>query len=237
MEYMKKWMKKALLVILLLIIIVTGAFLIYASYYYKADDVAIKILENEDLVRVQEDFIVIHSTTPSDTALIFYPGAKVEYTAYLPILEKLSQNGITSVLIEMPLNFAILDPDAADEVFDELPEINYWYIGGHSMGGAMASSYAAENSEKIEGLVLLGAYIYGDVPPEDALTIYGTLNSNLEKNIDYTENVVIIEGGNHAQFGNYGEQKGDPPATISRESQQNIAVEEILDFIEEKSGK
>lgn len=137
----------------------------------------------------------------------------------------------------MPLNFAILDSDAADEVFDELPEINYWYIGGHSMGGAMASSYAAENAEKIDGLVLLGAYIYGDVPPEDAITIYGTLNSNLEKNIDYTENVVIIEGGNHAQFGNYGEQKGDPPATISRESQQNIAVEEILDFIEEKSGK
>lgn len=234
---MKKWMKKALLIILLLIIIVTGAFFIYASYYYKADDVAIKILENEDLVRVQKDFIVIPSTTPSDTALIFYPGAKVEFTAYLPILEKLSQNGITSVLIEMPLNFAILDSDAADEVFDELPEINYWYIGGHSMGGAMASSYAAENAEKIEGLVLLGAYIYGDVPPEDALTIYGTLNSNLEKNIDYTENVVIIEGGNHAQFGNYGEQKGDPPATISRESQQNIAVEEILDFIEEKSGK
>ena len=234
---MKKWMKKALLIILLLIIIVTGAFFIYASYYYKADDVAIKILENEDLVRVQEDFIVIPSTTPSDTALIFFPGAKVEFTAYLPILEKLSQNGITSVLIEMPLNFAIFDSDAADEVFDELPEINYWYIGGHSMGGAMASSYAAENAEKIEGLVLLGAYIYGDVPPEDALTIYGTLNSNLEKNIDYTENVVIIEGGNHAQFGNYGEQKGDPPATISRDSQQNIAVEEILDFIEEKSGK
>jgi len=176
---MKKWMKKALLIILLLIIIVTGAFFIYASYYYKADDVAIKILENEDLVRVQEDFIVIPSTTSSDTALIFYPGAKVEFTSYLPILEKLSQNGITSVLIEMPLNFAILDSDAADEVFDELPEINYWYIGGHSMGGAMASSYAAENAEKIEGLVLLGAYIYGGVPPEDALTLYPTFQTFL----------------------------------------------------------
>ena len=49
------------------------------------------------------------------------------------------------------------------------------------------------------------------------------------------KNVVIIDGGNHAQFGNYGEQKGDPPATISREDQQNIAVKEILDFIQEKS--
>lgn len=99
----------------------------------------------------------------------------------------------------------------------------------------MASSYAANHKDKVKGLILLGAYIYGDVSPENALTIYGTLNSNLEKNINYTENVVIIDGGNHAQFGNYGEQKGDPPATISREDQQNIAVKAILDFIHNKS--
>ena len=135
----------------------------------------------------------------------------------------------------MPFNLAIFDQNAANKVFDELPDIENWYIGGHSMGGAMASSYAAKHKDKVKGLILLGAYIYGDVSPENALTVYGTLNTDLEKHIDYTVNVVIIDGGNHAQFGNYGEQKGDPPATISTEDQQDIAVKAIMGFIQEKS--
>lgn len=101
------------------------------------------------------------------------------------------------------------------------------------MGGAMASNYASKNKNKVEGLILLGAYIYGDYPADKALTIYGTFNSNLEKNIDYTENIVIIDGGNHAQFGNYGEQKGDSAATISRDDQQNITVDAIEEFIKQ----
>lgn len=231
---MKKWIKRALITAVLLIALLFVAFFIYASDYYRADDVAIGIMQNEDAISMHDDFILLSPDTPSDTALIFYPGAKVEYTAYLPILNQLRHQGIICVLIEMPFNFAIFDSDAADEIFEQFPHIENWYIGGHSMGGAMASRYAAANKNKIKGLVLLGAYIYGDILSEDALTIYGTLNSNLEKNIDYTENIVIIEGGNHAQFGNYGEQKGDPPATISREKQQEVAVKEILNFIKEK---
>ncbi len=234
---MKKSLKIALITIITLLVLLTGAFYIYVSDFYKADQVAIENIMNEDTTNVLDDFIILSPTIPSDTALIFYPGAKVEYTAYAPILDKLRQNGITCVLVEMPFNLAILNKNAADEVFEELPNIENWFIGGHSMGGAMASSYAADHKDKVKGLILLGAYIYGDVSPENALTVYGTLNSNLEKNIDYTENVVIIEGGNHAQFGNYGEQKGDPPATISREEQQNIAVTEILDFIQGKSNE
>lgn len=99
------------------------------------------------------------------------------------------------------------------------------------MGGAMASSYAAKHQDRLSGLILLGAYIYGDYPPDKALTIYGTFNSNLEKNIHYTQNILVIPGGNHAQFGNYGKQKGDPDATITAEEQQNIAVTAILEFM------
>ena len=131
----------------------------------------------------------------------------------------------------MPFNMAIFDVNAADDVFERLPQISNWYIAGHSMGGAMASDYASKNPEKVSGLILMGAYIYGDYPPDKALTIYGTFNDNLEKNIDYTENIVKIEGGNHAQFGNYGKQKGDPDATITAEEQQNITVGAICDFI------
>ena len=232
---MRKRIKIALISILLFAVLLTGAFFVYVSDYYRADDVAITVMQSENTMRVEEDLTILTPTIPSDTALIFYPGAKVEYTAYIPILEKLCQNGITCVLIKMPFNLAIFDPNAADKVFDELTDIDNWYIGGHSMGGAMASSYAAKHKDKVKGLILLGAYIYGDVSPENALTVYGTLNADLEKHIDYTENVVIIDGGNHAQFGNYGEQKGDPPATISTEDQQDIAVKAIMGFIQEKS--
>lgn len=234
---LKKSVKITLISVILLLVLLTGAFFIYVSDYYRADNVAIAAIQGKDTMHVQDNLTILSPAKPSDTALIFYPGAKVEHTAYIPILEKLRLNGITCVLVKMPFNMAIFDPNAADKVFNELPDIKNWYIGGHSMGGAMASSYAANHKDKVKGLILLGAYIYGDVSPKNALTVYGTLNSNLEEHINYTENVVIIEGGNHAQFGNYGEQKGDPPATISREEQQNIAVEAILNFIQKKSEK
>ena len=70
------------------------------------------------------------------------------------------------------------------------------------MGGAMASNYAAKHAEQLEGLILLGAYIYGGYPVEKALTIYGSFNDNLEPKMDYTQNIIKIECGNHAQFGN-----------------------------------
>ena len=88
------------------------------------------------------------------------------------------------------------------------------------MGGAMASGFASGHPESVDGLILLGSYIYGDYPDDDTLTIYGSLNQSVEEHIDYTENIVEIQGGNHAQFGNYGPQKGDLPAEISAEEQQ-----------------
>jgi pimeloyl-ACP methyl ester carboxylesterase len=125
-----------------------------------------------------------------------------------------------------------------DKVFDKLPTIKNWYIGGHSLGGAMASDYASKPQDKVKGLILLGAYIYGGISPADALTLYGSLDGVLDRTkINYTENVFVINGSNHAQFGNYGLQKGDGAATISSEQQQNKAVDKILEFIKMKNNK
>lgn len=224
--------KRILLILLAVVIAAIAGFLIYASDYYRADATATAYLKNDTTLQTQGSQIVLTPDTPSETALIFYPGAKVEATAYLPILEKIKdQCGINVILVKMPFNMAIFNVNAADGVMASHPGITNWYIGGHSMGGAMASSYAAGHKDKVKGLILLGAYIYGDYPAGRALTIYGSLNADLEKHMDYTENIVKIPGGNHAQFGNYGAQRGDADATISRGAQQAAAVDAIQTFI------
>lgn len=229
-----KWLKWVLILAAALAVAAALGFFTYVSDYYRADEIAIGVMEDQRGITVEGNLTVLSPEIPGDTALIFYPGAKVEHLAYLPMLEMLREEGITCVLVEMPFHMAIFNPNAADDVFEKFPSVKNWYIGGHSMGGAMASGYASKHKTKVKGLILLGAYVYGDYPPEDALTVYGTFNSNLEKNIDYEENIVIIEGGNHAQFGNYGKQKGDPDAAISGGEQQRIGVEAILAFIKER---
>lgn len=137
----------------------------------------------------------------------------------------------------MPFRMAIFDANAAEKVISQFPEYQNWYIAGHSMGGAMASQFAAEHPDQVDGLILLGAYLYGDYPAENTLTVYGSLNQSVEDHIQYTENIVEIEGGNHAQFGNYGPQKGDPPAAITAQEQQAQAVDAIESFLQKMREK
>ena len=226
----KKW-KLAGGILLAVLVLLAGGFFWYVSDYYRAEDVALEVLSAGDNIEVRDDLTILSPSYPTDPAVIFYPGAKVEAAAYLPLLDQLRQTGLTCILVEMPFHLAIFGVNAAEEVMAQFPDNSHWYIAGHSMGGAMASQFAADHPDEVDGLILLGAYLYGDYPPQNTLTIYGSLNQSVEDKIDYTENVVEIEGGNHAQFGNYGPQKGDLPATISAEEQQAQAVEAISDFI------
>lgn len=222
---------KIAIVLIAIMSILIGVFLGYIFSYYEAD-VAIETISKTNEIKTEDNMTILSPSTPSHTAFIFYPGAKVEETAYLPLLNQLCEKGITCILIKMPFNLAIFNVNAADNVFTKLPDIKNWYIGGHSLGGAMASSYASKNLDKINGVILLGAYIYGEVPAEKALIIYGSNDEILDKSkLTTTENTVIIPGGNHAYFGNYGEQKGDGAGSISREEQQKRTVEAILNFI------
>ncbi|MEG1847599.1 MAG: alpha/beta fold hydrolase [Lachnospiraceae bacterium] len=216
------------------LIISVVTFLLWTNDYYHAQDMAISVMTGDTSIKTIDNLTILSPGISSDTGIILYPGAKVEAIAYLPILEKLKNEGYTCVLVKMPFNMAIFDANAADEVFEQVPNIKKWYIAGHSMGGAMASSYASKNSDKVKGLILMGAYLYGNYPEEKALTVYGSFNDNLEQHISYKKNIIKIEGGNHAQFGNYGKQKGDPDATITAEEQQNITVDAIEQFIKKE---
>ena len=231
----KKWLVAGGIALLILAIL-TGAFFWYVSDYYRAEDAALEVLAQDRGITVQDNLTILSPTYPTDTAIIFYPGAKVEAEAYLPLLDQIRQTGVACILVHMPFHMAIFDANAAEAVIDQFPEYQHWYIAGHSMGGAMASQFASDHPDLVDGLILMGAYIYGDYPAEDTLTIYGSLNQSVEDNIDYTENIVEIEGGNHAQFGNYGPQKGDLPAAISAEEQQKQTVEAIEAFLADTKG-
>lgn len=231
---MKKYklVKKIMMTLVSLVLMMVAVFVIYASDYYKADEIAISYYENDQSLIIEHSSIIIPSKNQSSSAFIFYPGAKVEFSAYLPLLEKLNEETDRMVvLVKMPLNFAFLNINAADKIINQYPEIESWTIIGHSLGGAMASLYAEKHQDIMDGLIVLGAYVYGDYPIEKSLTIYGSLNTSVKEKLSYEENIVVIEGGNHALFGNYGFQKGDKMANITSEDQQQQTVDAIVNFI------
>jgi PPOX class probable F420-dependent enzyme len=177
--------------------------------------------------------------TPT-TGLIIYPGGRVDYRAYAPQANEIAAQGYLVVIVHMPLNLAVMNPDAAAEVIAAYPEIEHWVVGGHSLGGAMAANFVYTNPGAVEGLVLWAAYpaLSNDLSGTDiqVLSISGTLDglSTPEKIaasiplLPADTTWVAIEGGNHAQFGWYGPQAGDNPATISRADQQAQIVEATL---------
>ena len=223
--------------------VVTTVFGIYVNDYYHQDGDAIyEAIEKYETVGCfsYEDGVRIYRGEGEiKTGFIFYPGGKVEYTAYEPLMYALADRGILCVLIEMPFNLAVLDVNAADKIADSLPEIEHWYIGGHSLGGSMAASYLAKHTDEIDGLVLLGSYSTEDLSDSRVLSIFGSEDGvmNREKYEKYKGNLPdgysehIIEGGNHAYFGMYGEQDGDGKAAISNIEQIEQTAEQIAKFI------
>ena len=208
----------------------------YVGNYYHADDGAVAAMA---ACTMEEDGLAVFAPEAPVAGLIFYPGGKVEYTAYAPLMEALARQNILCVVVRMPGNLAVLDVNAAEEVTALFPAVERWYIGGHSLGGSMAASYAAKHTAELEGLILLAAYSTEAIEDLAVLSLYGTEDGvlDLEKYGAYHENLptdaveIIIQGGNHAQFGSYGPQEGDGAATISGEEQIQITADSIAAFI------
>lgn len=235
--------KKLLVAALILLVLIFAVCAIYVGDYYRADAEAIAAFAAKNVVKELElsDTVTAYIPEKSSAGFIFYPGGKVEHTAYAPLMQACAERGILCVLIEMPFNLAVMDIDAADGIQERFPEIEDWYIGGHSLGGSMAASYLADNAENYSGLILLGSYSTAHLScaDVDVLSIYGSEDAvmNREKyaenlcNMPADFNEIIIEGGNHAGFGMYGEQEGDGEATISSTEQIEITADAIAEFV------
>lgn len=230
----KRIWRKALAAALLLLL---AAFFLYVSDYYRADDAALAALDSDEAVTVSEtDFGWLFDGPGQEAALIFYPGGKVEAEAYAPLLRRLAEKGMDACLVRMPLRLAVFGEGRAAAVMADY-DYPHWYIGGHSLGGVIAASWAAKNGDALDGVILLAAY---PIRPLDShlreLLIYGSEDRVVDPEKiregrayapeDLAE--LVLPGGNHAQFGSYGPQRGDGEARISAEEQREETLRLIL---------
>jgi len=210
---------------------------------------AVAALASDDQVKVTQDPWLTFSPTsnPSNTGFIFYPGGRVDPRAYASLMREIASEGFLVVVPEMPINMAVFNPNIADEIIENYPEIQNWVIGGHSVGGAMAAQYTGNHPEIIDGLAIWASY-----PPDSTdisdldipvVSIYGSreLRVNDEsvaerKHLLPEDTLYIrIEGGDHHQFGSYEINPKDHLATTSRASQHEQIIQATLEILRDIS--
>lgn len=240
------WLRKLLIGVALLMVIAAGAFFWYVNDYYCATATAIEALQSDGVVTVTETDDAITFAPAGEEpeeGIIFYPGGKVEAEAYAPLLRSLAEADLFVVIAKMPFHLAVFDADAAETIMAQETEVEDWYLAGHSLGGVMASGFAADQADEVAGLIFLASYPSGDLTaaPFPVLSVYGSEDEVLNREsydeaqgklpAAYTE--IVLAGGNHGQFGAYGPQAGDGTATITAEQQQLLTVEAITTFVED----
>ena len=227
-------------------LLIAGAVLLGLLVYLKplsATQIALDALDDGGGVTVEVSRSAIRlspTDDPRSTGLAFYPGAKVDPQAYAHVLRPIAEAGFPVVIFKQPYNLAILDPNAANAVIGDPDDaIDRWAVGGHSLGGAMASSYAETDRDELVGLLLWAAYPVNDMSDRVGLavmSVYGT-NDGLATPADIDERrpdlpasteYVAIDGGIHSFFGDYGLQRGDgTPGTTRADAQRQIAAASI----------
>lgn len=245
---MTKYLRWILIGAFGLLLLLAGGFVAYAQIQSAEPTAeALAALESNEFVTVEQDEWLVFRPLPAEPTVgfIFYPGGFVDPAAYAPAMQDIAAAGYLAVIVPMPLNLAVLGAGRAADVVEAFPGITEWAIGGHSLGGSMAAQFVLDEPDRIDGLALWAAYPAGSTDLSTAAiwatSIYGTqdgLVSEAEliasKSLLPPETAfVAIEGGNHAQFGSYGPQNGDLPASISPEEQREQTVAATLDLLEQ----
>ncbi|WP_254839427.1 alpha/beta hydrolase [Natronomonas marina] len=200
-----------------------------AAYFeigYGPDEAAVSAVETDDSVTVErfDGGTVVRSgpVTPATTGLVYYPGARVNHESYVPTAAGIVEGrDAVVVVVDAPLNLAILSPGSADAAVEAAPAVESWYVGGHSLGGATACRYAAGNAAALEGLVLHAAYCDRDLSGTDlrVLSVLGAEDAVIDAETERQRRdllpddatVVELSGVTHSGFGAYGTQRGEGP--------------------------
>jgi hypothetical protein len=220
---------------------------------------ALDALESDDVVEVQKItvrkwwnqayYVFLPKNATPTKGFIVYPGGKVKFEAYAPMLRSIAAQGYLCALVQMPLDLALFGYDRATLIMDTYSDITTWALGGHSFGGVMSCRYDKEFPGILAGVVLWAAYptsTFGNVDSTaKVISIYGSRDGLVtsdevqgsEQDLPAGTQFVPVVGGNHTQFGWYDTtpypvQYGDNPAVISREEQQEAIFNATLDFLE-----
>jgi pimeloyl-ACP methyl ester carboxylesterase len=239
-----KILKRVLLGFIVLGVIATLGFVIWAETPLKPAPEALSALRSDSEISVMvEDYITFKPAhSEPETAFVFYPGGRVDYRAYAVPLRRIAEKGYLVILLPVRLNLAFFDVNAANRALAAHPEIQHWVVGGHSLGGVAAALYASSHAQ-LDGIVFWASY-----PSDDALkngdlkvlSIYGTRDMGGMEQFEASRaklppdaQFVVIQGGNHSQFGDYGLQPGDNEATITPLEQQGQVVDATVQFLKE----
>jgi pimeloyl-ACP methyl ester carboxylesterase len=248
---MRIWIKR-----ILLIILAVGVAAVLGYGYYWANPMQPQALAQQALqstgtvtVTDEQTAIVFRPQTPNGTGFIFYQGARVAPGAYAPTLHAIADQGYTVFAAKLPFNMALLGVNAADGIISANPQIKVWAIGGHSLGGVAASSYVGGSTNPaVKGLILFASYPASSLTDRTNLAIVSISGSvdglaTPAKMAQYHDllpaqtQFVVIDGGDHAQFGDYGPQPGDNPAQITPQSQTDQIVQASLKLLAQISEK
>ncbi|RAS72010.1 alpha/beta fold hydrolase [Priestia endophytica] len=243
---MKKGIKYSLIAVFVLLLIGVGGFFVWSQLTYEPSK-ELTTLVNIENIQHEDDAVILQPKKSNGKGIILYPGAKVEPEAYSYYEKKLAEDGYFVAIPHVLLNFSIFDQNRAKDIIEKYDDIKEWYIGGHSLGGVSAASYAYKHPKEINGVIFLGSY-----PTENddfsekelpMLSLYGELDGlSTKKKIAQTNHLLSkdavvheIKGGNHAQFGLYGKQKGDNKATITPKQQQDEMVRVTKEWLQKVS--
>ncbi|MBI3169747.1 MAG: alpha/beta hydrolase [Chloroflexi bacterium] len=243
----QNWRAAAAVVLALVFTVSVIVLLVWMGGAHSATDTALQAMNSDASVYVSAEngwatFFPAENARP-ETGFIFYPGANVDYRAYAPVMKLIAAHGYFVAVTPMPLNLASFDVNAAARVQAAYPEVQHWFIGGHSLGGVAASSFVTGRAG-INGLVLWtsgpadAALIKQGTP---VLLVYGTndglfplpMVEDARMSLPADAKFVSIEGGNHSQFGAYGFQPGDHEADISPEEQWIQVAAATVEFFTE----
>ncbi|MDT7920081.1 MAG: alpha/beta hydrolase [Meiothermus sp.] len=213
---------------------------------YPPDEAALRALESSADLEVRATVYgwVFVPKEAVKGGLAFYPGGLVEPQAYAPVLRQIAARGYRVALLRVRFNLAVTEQGKARAALAEAPELP-WAVGGHSLGGVVASNFTQSNPE-VRALVMWAAYPQNDLSGKDlpTLALFGERDGvvrgeQLEASAPkFPKNTLkqVIPGLNHAGFGAYGPQRGDNPATISAEEGWSQIAQRTTAFLDQHLG-
>lgn len=256
----RRWVRWLLLAVAALLVVAVIAFVSWGLTPLGPSPVATAAMRSTPSVRVTDSRSAA-TFTPARVAsmdasaaasgsaaakwgIILYPGGHVDHRSYAPLARMLAQEGYLVVVPRMPLSLAVLKPNAARGIMKDHPEIGRWAIGGHSLGGAMAASFAEKSPQSVDALFLLASYPAGSADLSGSAASVSSLLGSRDTVVSAqtwedaktllppATTYLTVEGGNHAQFGSYGEQPGDSAATIAPAEQWRQTVAAIRSLLQ-----